>query len=345
MVAQFAHQYVRLQYPQDVHFGDDISVWIAKAGGDIARRNMILSVDWPVACPVDDSAGTRMIDFIELLYDNVLIERHYGESLEMFNDLRVPQGKQSALAALTGKGLTSNLVTYNILLPFSIDLPLCALEKAPVLRIKFNPTSTFSTINWTDPITVNLFVDYVYVSKAERDYLRTTPIFYPTETVQRLIFTVGANITQCVFLTEFTRMVKELYWVIQTDGTPAYDFTNDGEYQLENLNLQFNGVDVIPVDVGVPLFLHVTQGLEFHTRVPDRQFYMYSFALDPESKRQTGEVNFGIIYRQLHTLNLTPCPFSRQVRVYALSYQVLQLKDGALVSLTDAAQEGGTQIS
>ena len=343
--AQFTHQYMRLQYPQDVHFGDDISIWIAKAGGDIARRNMILSVTWPKTCAVDDSAGTRMIDFLELRYGDVLIERHYGESLEIRNDLYVPQGKQSALTTMVGKGITSNLAHYAILLPLTIDLPMCALDMAPVLRIKFRPSREFSIIVWTQPIEVNLFVDYVYVSKAERDYLRSTPIFYPVETVQRLIFTIGANITQGTFLTKFTRLVKELYWVIHTDGAPAYDFTNNGQNQLVNLNLQFNGVDVIPFEVGTPLFLNATQALEFHSHFPTRQFYMYSFALDPESRRQTGEVNFGSIFRQLHTLNLSPCIFSRQVRIYALTYQVLQLRDGALVSLTDSAEEGGTQIS
>jgi len=344
VVAQFAHQYMRLQYPQDVHFGDDISIWIAKAGGDIARRNMVLTVDWPAPAAVDDSTGTRMIDFLELRYGDVLIERHYGESLEIRNDLFVPQGKQTALTTMLGKGTTSNLVRYSILLPLTIDLPLCALDQAPVLRVKFRPSLEFSTLNWTQPINVNLFVDYVYVSKAERDYLQSTPIFYPVETIQRLIFTVGDRVTQATFLTKFTRLVKELYWVIQTDGSPAYDFTNNGQNQLVNLNLQFNGVDVIPFEIGTPLFLNAMQALEFHSHYPTRRFYMYSFALDPESRRQTGEVNFGSIFRQFHSLNLTPCAFSRQIRVYALTYQVLQLKDGALVSLTDSAEEGGTQI-
>lgn len=344
MVAQFTHQVVRLQYPQDVHFGDDISVWIAKSGGDIARRNMILRVIWPQACAVSDSAGTAMIDFVELLYDDVLIERHYGESIEISNDLRVPQGKQPALTTMLGKGTTSNLLSYDILLPFSMDLPLCALDKAPVLRVKFKPSLAFSAINWTQPIKVNLFVDYIYVSKAERDYFKNTTVFYPTETIQRLIFTAGAGVNQVNFLTKFTRMVKELYWVIHTDGADTYDFTNQGQDQLVNLNMQFNGVDIVPVEVGMPMFLHVTQGLEFHTRVPDRNFYMYSFALDPENKAPSGEINLGAILRQFHSLTLTPCPFSRQIRVYALTYQVLKLEKGALISLTDSAQEGGTQI-
>jgi len=101
--AQFSHQVTRLQFPKDVHFGDDISIWIAKVG-DVAHGTMYLRVDWPdVASPVDDSTGTRMIEFVELRYENDLLERHYGESLELMNDLSVPTGKQEVLTTHTNK--------------------------------------------------------------------------------------------------------------------------------------------------------------------------------------------------------------------------------------------------
>jgi len=342
--AQFSHQVTRLQFPKDVHFGDDISIWIAKVG-DVALGNMYLRVDWPVAAPVDDSAGTRMIEFVELRYENDLLERHYGESLELMNDLSVTTGKQPVLTTLLGKGITSNLASYYIRMPFQLNLPLCALKKAPVFRIKFRPSQQFSTLNWTAPIKVNLFVDYVYITKAERDYFKTAKIDYLTHTIQRLQFTVGANKTNSIFMTEFTRPVKELYWVIQTDGAASYDFTNAGGDQLVSLRLQFNGIDVILPEIGTPMFLRTIQGLESHTRVPDRQFYMYPFALDPEHPTQpTGSVNMSALTRQTHTLELSPCPFSRQVRVYAVTHNVVRISDGAAISLFDTVQEGGTKI-
>jgi hypothetical protein len=73
--AQFAHQLTRLQFPKDVHFGDDVTIWIAKAG-DVAIGKMYLRVDWPEQAPVQNSVGTYMIDYVELLYENQLIERH-----------------------------------------------------------------------------------------------------------------------------------------------------------------------------------------------------------------------------------------------------------------------------
>ena len=343
--AQFSHQVTRLQFPKDVHFGDDISIWIAKVG-DVALGNMYLRVDWPVASPVDDSAGTRMIEFVELRYENDLLERHYGESLELMNDLTVTTGKQPVLTTLLGKGLTSNLSAYYIRMPFRLNLPLCALDKAPVFRVKFRPSQEFSTLNWTETIKVNLFVDYVYVTKAERDYFKTAKIDYLTHTMQRLQFTVGANNTNSTFQTEFTRPVKELYWIIQTDGSAAYDYTNIGTEQLETLRLQFNGIDIILPDIGTPIYLRTIQGLESHTRVPDRQFYMYTFALDPEHPNQsTGSVNMSTLTRQTHTLKLTPCIYSRQVRIYAVTHNVVRIQNGSAVSLFDNVQEGGTETT
>lgn len=344
--AQFSHQVTRLQFPKDVHFGDDISIWIAKVG-DVALGNMYLRVDWPAPAVVDDSAGTRMIDFVELRYEGELLERHYGESLQLMNDLEVPAAKQGVLTSLLGKGLTSNLASYHIRMPFKLNLPLCALKHAPVFRIKFRPSQEFSTLNWTAPIQVNLFVDYVYVTKAERDYFKTAKLDYLTHTIQRLIFTTGAGVNEAKFMTEFTRPVKELFWVIQSDGASASDFTNLGQDQLSTLNLQFNGVDVIKWnEAGVPQYLRVIQPLEYHTRVPDASFYMYSFALDPEHPDQpTGSVNMSAITRQLHTLQLTPSQFSRQVRVYAVTHNVVRVADGAAMSLFGDVQEGGTIIS
>jgi hypothetical protein len=322
--AQFAHQITRLQFPKDVHFGDDISIWIAKAG-DVAIGSMYLRVAWPVSCTVDDSAGTRMIDFVELRHENELLERHYGETIEIMNDLTVPQAKQGALQQLTGKGITTSLQSYYIKMPFKLNLPLCALDTPPIFRIKLRPTNEFSSINFTKPIQVDLFVDYVYVTKAERDYFKKTRMDYLTHTMQRLVVSTSP------FLTEFTRPVKELYWVIQTVGASSYDFTNNGSDQLVSLNLRFDGNEIIKDEFGTPMFMRIIQGLENHTRVPDRYFYMHSFALDPEHPDQpTGELDMSAVTRQLHTLTLSPSTSPRQIRVYALTHNIIRLENGLL---------------
>jgi len=340
--AQFSHQMTRLQFPKDVHFGDDVTIWIAKAG-DVAIGKMYLRVDWPEQAPVQDSVGTYMIEYVELLYENQLIERHYGESLELWNDITVTQSKQSALRTLVGKGLTNSLDSYYIPIPFSVDLPLCALKKPPVFRVKFKPASEFTILNWTLPIQVNLFVDYVYVTKAERDYMKKTPMTYLAKTWQRISFTVSAQESNISVMTDFVHSVKELFWVIQNDGTTSYNYLNAGGDQLNTLQLTLNGADVIKKEFGTPLYLRVIQPLEYHTRTPDRSFYMYSFAIDPEHEDATGEMNMSLVNRQLHTLSLTQCQYSRSLRIYALGYNVIAVKDGTLQTMNTGLQEGGQE--
>ena len=91
-----------------------MTVWIAKTG-DIART-MYLRVTWPTDAPttVQPSAGTAMIDRVELSYKDQLIERIYGENLYMLGDTRVPQAKQLALSTMVGTSTTSNLASYHI---------------------------------------------------------------------------------------------------------------------------------------------------------------------------------------------------------------------------------------
>ncbi len=325
-----------------------MTVWIAKTG-DIART-MYLRVTWPTDAPttVQPSAGTAMIDRVELSYKDQLIERIYGENLYMLGDTRVPQAKQAALTYMVGTGQTSNLASYHIPMPFSIlkkGLPLIALDEAPKFRVVFKPSTFFTNgLAYTKPIQVDLFVEYVYVTKAERDYLTSHELIYTTESFQRMQFRVPSLSTQSSvqFLTSFVNDVKELYWVIQGDNASnVYDYgTTD---QLVNLQLTLNSIDRITPDYATAQYLRVIQGLEFHTRVPNGRYYMYSFALEPELNEPSGEINMTNINRQQHTLTLTSSASARSVRIYALSYNLFSVSKGNGVSLY-TLQEGGTEI-
>lgn len=328
--AQFASQTIRLQFPKNVHWGDDITVWIAKTA-DIART-MYLRVTWPVDAPttVQPSTGTAMIDRVELSYKDQLIERIYGENLYMLGDITVTQGKQSALSNMVGTTTTSNLASYHIPLVFSIlkkGLPLCALDEPPKLRVVFKPSKYFTTAVYTKPIQVDLLVDYVYVTEAERVYMRSRELVYVTQSFQRMVYKIPAQQTSVQLLTSFVNDVKELFWVIQSDAASnVYDYgTTD---QLLNLRLTLNGVDRLTADYATGQYLRVIQGLQNHTRIPTGRYFMYSFALEPENDSPTGELNMTNITRQQHMLNLVSSASPRTIRVYALSYNLFSVAEG-----------------
>lgn len=323
-----------------------MTVWIAKTG-DIAHT-MYLRVTWPSDAPttVQPSAGTAMIDRVELSYEDQLIERLYGENLYMLGDVTVPQAKQSALSNLVGTGTTTALSTYHIPLPFFIlkkGLPLLALKHAPKFRVIFKPSSFFTTAVYTKPIQVDLFVEYVYVSKAERDWFTSHELVYLTRTFQRVEFRIPESTQQTTYnyLTTFVNEVIELFWVIQSDAASnVYDYGN----HLVNLKITLDNQDFITSDYATAQYLHVLQPLEYHTRVPTGNYYMYSFSLQPESDQPEGEMNMTNITRQQHTLTLNASPNSqRRLTIYAHSYNMFRIKDGDGITVQPIA-EGGTIV-
>ena len=103
-----------------------------------------------------------------------------------------------------------------------------------------------------------------------------------------------------------------------------------------------NGTEVLTLDMATPLFLRVLQGLENHNRCPDRFFYTYCFALDPENKQPTGSVNMTQIRRQQFDFRLRYSLLSRVLRIYARSYNVLKIKDGKARLLFNTIEDTGS---
>lgn len=335
-----------------VNFGQENLVYVPKSGDLVTA--MYLKVQFPsreaLGAQVLDSVGTLLIDFIEIYIGNLLIERVYGEWLEMKFDLEVPTGKQASLQGLIGKSPNAIKTTYNppstsytIPLPFSCfnpGLPLCAIQDPVFFRISFTPSTlfTYPAVEYTAPVTAFLHVEYTYLSDPEVNYIQSTPQMYPIDQVQRQAFfaPVATSNVQCIL--QFVNPVKELFFVVQNNTARGYDYSPTASStvgltfgtadQLVQLNLFFNSTERISSDVGTPLFLSVIQALEYHTRNPDRIFYSYSFSIDPEGSVPTGAVNMSMIKNQILQLSLAASAAAREIRIYASSYNFIHFENG-----------------
>ncbi len=344
----FSSRVIRIQFPGDntVIFGSEKSVTVPRAGDLIT--NMYLKIFPPSlgsAVRVFDSVGTLMIEYVDLYIGSELIERIYGEYLEINFDLTIPSGKQQALKNLIGKYLTQPVPineSYTIPLPFSIfkrGLPLCAFNEDVTFRIVWNPSTVFTypSINNTNSFYAYLDTEYTYISDKEIEYLRSKPHTYIIEQVQREEFFAPQGITQIQCLGEFLNPVKEFYFVFQNDSAQGYDYTTNNSYtsngttfeQLSQMVLNFNTTERISKDVGLPIFLRVIQPLEYHTRIPSRIFYMYSFSLDPELEEPTGAVNMSQIKNQIFQFTLNPSSANRYIRIYAVNYNFLEVSNSS----------------
>ena len=349
---QFSTRLDKVQFDNGVvNFGQESIIYIPKSGDLITA--MYLKVLFPDlgSTQVLDSVGTLMIDFIELYIGNLLIERIYGEFIEMKFDLEVPTGKQASLQGLIGKSPVSNKTTYypaastyTIPLPFSClgnGLPLCTIKDPVFFRISFAPSVlfTYPSIVYDQPVTSYLHVEYTYLSDPEVQFIKSKPQMHHIEQVQRQAFfaPVGTSNVQC--LLQFVNPVKELFFLIQNNTALGYDFSpvasgdiSQTEFgtgdQLVQLNLFFNSTERISGDAGTPIFLSTIQALEYHTRNPDRVFYTYSFSIDPEGDVPTGAVNMSMIKNQILQIGLASSLAARDIRVYASSYNFLNFEDG-----------------
>ena len=238
-------------------------------------------------------------------------------------------------------------------------IPLCAIKKQEVeVDIKLRDVKDLIVRidgaypnSFTEDIRIQEFklcTEIVFLDCTERIKIEKTPRDYLISQLQQNVFNVDAGVNSDTFKLDFSNPVKELYFVIQRRGkignnefqfvTPFdYDNTSiiqDGKYilyeNLDHLTLSLDGQDIITEETGSVIFLKAVQAAIHHSKTQlIRRFYSYSFALQPEEWYPTGQVNFSLVKEQILNLSMTSCPdFARQIRVYALSYNILRVAEG-----------------
>jgi hypothetical protein len=282
-------------------------------------------------------------------------------------------GGNSGIVIHDTLGLTTD-ESFFVDLPFyfyrhpQLALPLCAINKQEIeiefkLRdvqdIVIKGDGSYITLNETFNLKkFQLCTEVVFLDCTERIKIENTPVEYLITQNQEDVFDVGVGVDEGKFNLDFTNPVKELYFVIQRQGSNVnaadktlqgnfvtiFDYDNtsnvqDGKFilyeNLDYLTLTLDDQDIITQDTGNVIFLKAVQGAIHHSKTQlIRRFYSYSFALQPEEWYPTGHVNFSLIKEQILNLSLTACPdFSRQIRVYAINYNILRVSEGTARTL------------
>ena len=195
-----------------------------------------------------------------------------------------------------------------------------------------HPSTVFTdpAVVISPPLKMELDVEYTYLSDQEVQFIQSHPQMYAFEQLQKNEFFAPQGVNTITCPLTIINSVKEIFLTIQNDSAMGYDYSNvsgGSTDQLVSMVLFFNSTDRISSDVGTPVFLRNIQALEFHTRVPNYLFYMYSFSLDPESEQPTGHVNFSRIDQKNLILTMNPSQANRYVTIYALSYNFLMVQN------------------
>lgn len=201
---------------------------------------------------------------------------------------------------------------------------------------------------------IELFIDYIYLDTDERRRFAQMSHEYLIEQVQHNEQTV--DLTKAAVVSQrltFNHPCKELVWVFQRqdnlDNNDLFNFANapPGEEKigpdlLDRAVLRLNGHYRFNPPRG-PLFFRQWQPFIHHTRIPDSNLYVYSFALRAEEHQPSGTCNFSRIdntileYSVDHRLTF-PSPVvpgltlrnggSALMTCYARNYNVLRIMSG-----------------
>jgi hypothetical protein len=391
----FSNEYVDLDPENEADFGSTVKFKIPQNQGDLLKtlslKVTLPSITTSGVC-YQESAGHALVEHVDLIIGGKVIQRLTSDWLQIYSEHFVTQTKQIALEELIGKfpertahrrvsnrlivarnalGNTQD-ISFFVDLPFyfynhpELAIPLCAINRQEV-EVEFKLRTAQEIVIQTNGNKADisqetpkikdfqLCAEVVHVDCEERIKMQKSRRDYLITQIQQNVFDIASGVNTGQFKLDFVNPVKELYFVIQRQGsvgTDEFEFVTPFDYDgileetgnkyilwenLDHLTLTLDGQEIITKDTGTMTFLKAVQAAIHHSKTQlIRRFYSYSFALQPEEWYPTGQVNFSLVKEQILNLSLNPCTgYSRQVRVYAVNYNILRVGEGTAKTIFD----------
>jgi hypothetical protein len=307
----FSIESIQQTFNGNAQAGNRVTCQISR-NGDLVHK---LYVVFTYTADIDDAR--KCIKKVEVEIGGQLIDRQYGDWMEIWNELTLPNGKKTGYDDMIG--VTSSTAAY-VPLEFwfcrniGLALPLIALQYHEVkINIEFESSNTFSD--------ATLWADYIFLDTDERRRFAQLSHEYLIEQVQ---FTGGESVSSTDTILSaklsFNHPVKELIW----QRTNSDETTHNS---IGKAKLMLNGNDRF-AERDAMYFTHV-QPYQHHTNIPLKASHInvYSFGLKPEEHQPSGTLNMSRI--DTAQLKLGPFePAAGQVKIYAHSYNVLRILSG-----------------
>ena len=276
----FAMESIQQTFNGTTGFSNRVTALISR-NGDLVS-GMTLEVKLPVIGAADrhyiNDVGHHLIQQVEVEIGGQLIDRHYGDWLEIWAQLTVPASKKLGYRQMIGQDPVGNagaltglqldgatgannaaVATRTLFVPLQfwfcrnigLALPLIALQYHEVkVNIQFAASTVISDDAQpvTGTLSANLWVDYVYLDTDERrrfaqvshEYLIEQLQFGGDEALTTAALAAGATTTKTVNL-NFNHPVKELVWVCKnTRVVGANPVVQASEYTNSQLSASDN---------------------------------------------------------------------------------------------------------
>ena len=328
----FAIESIEQTFIQIPQFGKKTSITLSK-NGDLVH-NMYALVTLPILQSPNFyiyGVGNALFKKIELSIGSFIIDTHYSDWLNIWNELTTDTGKIIGYDRMVynyyNKPSVSSITCY-VPLQFwfnrnpGLALPLVALQFHDItLNFEFETMELLSNNAATSATNLDcrIYANFIYLDIDERRLFSQHSHEYLIEQVQYNEFTISSGISFYNAKLNFKLPIKELIWIhtpslISTYGMYDYSCANPNTLDMHtftNGKLTMNGSDRF-VERNADYF-YLLQNYQHHTHVPRTQFihktyndnlteltsgyyrnyiYTYSFALEPENHQPNGCCNF-----------------------------------------------------
>lgn len=376
----FAIESIPIEFDGTPDFGRRISAVIPRKADLLSA--LYLEVDLPIIPPdytmappsiyywVND-IGHALIEDISIEIGDKEIDKQTGEWLQVWSLLSTPAEKRAGLDEMIGHWNVyppaGDPTALRLAIPLRFwfcnsigsALPLIALQAHPVrivihlrrfqdlwwsIQVPPPPGYPCPTIPPVAPTRIQLYGDYVFLDKEERQRFAATEHEYLITQVQYTPRqSVPMNVTTANVPLVFNHCCKEFIWLVQQERMAGarewFNYsnalrTNGGEVGKVSTDLLDSAV--IRLD-GYERFqrryaqyFRMTQPYQYHTNIPNEYIYLYSFSLRPEEEQPAGSINcskFDDIQLGL-AFNPGESGKDRVVTVYTMNYNILRIIGG-----------------
>ena len=320
----------------DPNFNKSINCTIDKSGDLL--KNIYLEITLPdIEKPNNiswygytNNIGCCIIKSITLRINDQIIDKLYGESIDIYNNMNNIDTSALTLEYNSEFSLRNvdNNIDYNkrhiyIKLPFwftknsGVALPIIALNNSDInLDIefrKFNEVIKLNNYQDIDNITIKsnskfdckILTEYIYLDKKEKLFFQQNTHTYLIEQLQFNGDDVLTkfDINKSIYL-NFKNPVKELFWVITADNNNIdsnlqNDYNNITKYTtyysnysdtFDTLTIKLNSMTLLEDQPAV--YYRLIQSHLYHNNKRNKHIYSYSFSLNPNDSQPSGALNF-----------------------------------------------------
>ena len=308
--------------------------------------------------------GHALIKTIDVKIGGSTIDKHYGEWLDIWDELIIDQDHRVSYDKMVGNfnsssGLKHNNTTTNrFYVPMQfwfcrnpgLALPIIALQYHDLeLIIEFNDKyslirndgSAFTSGESGGVLSGKLYVDYVYLDTDERRRFAQVSHEYLIEQIQfnnnDLILENKPTHNAVI---NFNHPIKTIFWVISSNantnkntatGNKLFTYSTTLENKSEdetflNAKLILNGHDRFSVRNAD--YFRVVQSYQHHKNLPRKHIYSYSFALKPDEHQPSGTCNFSRIDNSILQFAFNENIPESTLKVFAVNYNVFRIMGG-----------------